>query len=92
MVLSYHGPRVKADVAYPYYADLAAMAAAVDVLVLALPGGAARRHVVDGKVLDALGPDGVLINIARGSVVDQAALVERLWMVGWVVPGWMCLR
>lgn len=78
MVLSYHGPRVKADVAYHYYPDLAAMAAEVDVLVLALPGGAARRHVVDGKVLDALGPNGVLINIARGAVVDQAALVERL--------------
>jgi lactate dehydrogenase-like 2-hydroxyacid dehydrogenase len=78
MVLSYHGPGPKADVAYRYCPDLAAMAAEVDVLVLALPGGAASRHVVDGKVLDALGSDGVLINIARGSVVDQAALVERL--------------
>ncbi|WP_287876715.1 2-hydroxyacid dehydrogenase [Aquitalea sp.] len=78
MVLGYHGPRAKADVAYRYYLDLGAMAAEVDVLVLALPGGAATRHVVDGRVLDALGPDGVLINIARGSVVDQAALVERL--------------
>ena len=78
MVLSYHGPRPKADVAYRYYPDLAAMAAEVDVLVLALPGGAASRHAINGKVLDALGAEGVLINIARGSVVDQAALVERL--------------
>lgn len=78
MRLCYYGPRPKADIAYPYYADLAEMAAAVDVLVLALPGGVATRHVVDGRVLDALGPEGVLINIARGLVVDQAALVERL--------------
>lgn len=78
MLLSYHGPRAKPDVSYPYYADLGEMAAAVDVLVLALPGGEASHHVVDGAVLDALGPDGVLINIARGSVVDQAALLERL--------------
>ena len=78
MRVCYHGPRQKADVAYPYYADLAEMAAAVDVLLLALPGGADSHHVVNEKVLDALGPQGVLINIARGSVVDQAALVERL--------------
>ena len=78
MQVSYHGPSRKVDVAYPYYADLLEMAAAVDVLVLALPGGTATHHVVDGRVLDALGPEGVLINVARGSVVDQAALVERL--------------
>lgn len=78
MLPCYHGPRPKVGVDYPYYADLLQMAASVDVLVLSLPGGAATRHVVDGRVLDALGSEGVLINIARGSVVDQAALVERL--------------
>ncbi|NWK79965.1 2-hydroxyacid dehydrogenase [Aquitalea sp. LB_tupeE] len=78
MAVCYYGPSQKADVAYPYFADLTTMAAAVDVLVLALPGGVSTRHVVDGRVMDALGADGVLINIARGSVVDQAALVERL--------------
>ena len=78
MQVSYHGLGRKVGVVYPYYADLLEMAAAVDVLVLALPGGVATHHVVDGRVLDALGPEGVLINIARGSVVDQAALVARL--------------
>lgn len=78
MQICYHGPRAKPEVAYLYYADLRAMAADVDVLVLALPGGAATRHVVDAPVLRALGPEGVLINIARGAVVDQAALVELL--------------
>jgi hypothetical protein len=68
------------------------MAAEVDVLVLALPGGAARRHVVDGKVLDALGPDGVLINIARGRWWIRPRWWSGCVMVGWVVPGWMCLR
>jgi len=49
-----------------------------DFLVVACPGGPATRHLVDAEVLDALGPRGILVNIARGSVVDEAALVRAL--------------
>jgi lactate dehydrogenase-like 2-hydroxyacid dehydrogenase len=66
------------DLPYRHYADLAAMAADVDVLLLVLPGGAATRNLVDAHVLKALGPDGVLINVGRGSVVDEPALIAAL--------------
>src|SRR5690606_32520468 len=49
-----------------------------DLLFVACPGGAATRHLVDAEVLRALGPDGYLVNIARGSVVDQEALIAAL--------------
>ena len=55
-----------------------ALAAEADFLILALPGGSATRHVVNGAVLAALGPQGYLVNIARGSVVDEPALIEAL--------------
>lgn len=58
--------------------SLLALAQASDFLVLCTPGGAATRHAVDAAVLDALGPEGTLVNVARGSVVDEAALVEAL--------------
>lgn len=58
--------------------SLLALAEAADFLVLATPGGAGTRHAVDAAVLAALGPEGTLVNIARGSVVDEAALVEAL--------------
>jgi len=58
--------------------SLLELAAASDFLVLAAPGGAATRHAVDAAVLDALGPEGTLVNIARGTVVDEAALVAAL--------------
>ncbi|GAB7536206.1 2-hydroxyacid dehydrogenase [Burkholderia sp. 3C] len=78
MRVAYHGPNRKTDLAYDYYPSLRELAAAADVLILALPGGAQTRHVVDADVLDALGPNGQLVNVARGSVVDQAALVDAL--------------
>lgn len=59
-------------------ASLLALADESDVLVLCMPGGAATRHIVDAGVLEALGPEGTLVNIARGSVVDEAALVAAL--------------
>jgi lactate dehydrogenase-like 2-hydroxyacid dehydrogenase len=59
-------------------ASLQALAAESDYLLVCTPGGAATRHAVDAAVLDALGPEGSLVNIARGSVVDQAALVDAL--------------
>lgn len=76
--VAYHSRRPVDGVSYRYAADAVALAASVDVLVVATPGGAGTRGLVDAAVLDALGPDGVLINIARGEVVDRAALVAAL--------------
>jgi lactate dehydrogenase-like 2-hydroxyacid dehydrogenase len=76
--VSYHGRRQQTDVAYPYFASLIEMAKAVDVLILVTPGGAETRHLVGKEVLEALGPNGILINVGRGSVVDQQALVHAL--------------
>ena len=74
----YGGRTRKADAPWPYHADLVEMARAADFFVIAVPGGAATRHMVNARVIEALGAKGILINIARGSVVDQAALVEAL--------------
>ncbi|MDB5892494.1 MAG: hydroxyacid dehydrogenase [Rhodoferax sp.] len=77
MEVGYHG-RTKKDVPHAYFADVKALAAWADFLVVATPGGAATRHLVNAEVLTALGPRGFLVNIARGSVVDTAALAEAL--------------
>jgi hydroxypyruvate reductase len=76
--ISYSGPSRKADVPYTYYADPAELAAAVDFLIVATPGGAATEKLVDAKVLKALGAKGTLINIARGSVLDELAVAAAL--------------
>ena len=65
-------------VPYTYEASLAELAAAVDVLVCSVPATADTAGAVDAEVLEKLGPDGILINVARGSVVDQPALVAAL--------------
>ncbi len=78
MSVCYHGPRRKADVAYPYYTDLEAMARASDCLVVSCPATPETRNLVNGRVLDALGPKGYLVNVARGSVVDDQALIAAL--------------
>ena len=74
----YHARHPRPGVAYRYYASLAAMAADVDTMMVVLPGNASTRHAVDAGVLQALGPNGILINIGRGSVVDEAALIAAL--------------
>ena len=74
----YHGRQPRADVPYRYYPSLVEMAKACDILIVAAPGGPATRHIVNAEVLAALGPDGILINIARGSLVDESALIEAL--------------
>jgi lactate dehydrogenase-like 2-hydroxyacid dehydrogenase len=77
MAIAWHGPRPK-DLPYRHEPDLVALAGAVDVLVAACPGGAATRGLIGRAVLEALGPRGFFVNIARGSVVDEGALVELL--------------
>jgi lactate dehydrogenase-like 2-hydroxyacid dehydrogenase len=77
MKIAYHN-RNKKGVAYPYYPDPAALAKASDVLMLVTPGGAETKNLVNAKVLDALGPKGYLVNISRGSVVDQPVLLRYL--------------
>jgi len=74
----YHSRHKKAGVPYRDYGDLKTMAADVDYLMLTLPGGAETRHMVSADVLNALGPEGTLINIARGSIVDERGLVQAL--------------
>jgi lactate dehydrogenase-like 2-hydroxyacid dehydrogenase len=76
--IAYHTRQPRREVAYRHYPNLVEMARAVDVLVVIVPGGTATRNLIDAKVLDALGPDGILINVARGSVVDEAALIAAL--------------
>ena len=66
------------DADMPFEPDLPALARWADFLVLSCPGGPATRHLVSAAVLDALGPDGFLINVARGSVVDEAALIRAI--------------
>jgi lactate dehydrogenase-like 2-hydroxyacid dehydrogenase len=77
MTVGYHNRRSK-DVPYTYHPSLLEMARDVDTLMVVVPGGEATRHLVDAEVLAALGPDGILINIGRGTVVDEAALIEAL--------------
>lgn len=78
MHVAYYGPRSKPDVPYLYYEDLEALARASDFLILSLPGGDATRHLIDARILNALGPEGFLINVARGSVLDEDALYQAL--------------
>jgi len=73
----YHARGAK-DVPYTYCADLVDMAQQSDVLICITPGGAETRHLVNRAVIDALGPEGILINVARGSVVDEQAMVAAL--------------
>jgi lactate dehydrogenase-like 2-hydroxyacid dehydrogenase len=76
--IAYFARNRRPEVAYPYYADLVAMARDVDTLIAILPGGPATANLVNAEVLAALGPNGVFINAARGSVVDEAALKAAL--------------
>jgi hydroxypyruvate reductase len=78
MRVLYHGPRKKPDAPYEYVADLIELARRSDYLMVACKGGPETRHLVSAAVIDALGPKGTLINVARGSVVDEPALVKAL--------------
>ena len=78
MEIAYQGPRRKAEVPYRYSTDPVALAEWSEILAVACPGGEATRNLVSRSVIEALGPEGTLVNIARGSVVDEAALVAAL--------------
>ena len=74
----YHARRPQAGVAYRHYPNLLDMAREADVLMVIVPGGAETRNLINADVLEALGPRGILINVARGSVVDEPALIAAL--------------
>lgn len=76
--IAYHSRRPVADVPYAHYPELLAMAKEVDALIVIVPGGPETDRMINAEVLAALGPKGVLINVARGSVVDEPALVKAL--------------
>ena len=77
MKIRYHN-RSKKNVPYPYDPDAVTLAKNSDVLMVITPGGAGTFHMVNAKVLDALGPQGFLVNVARGSVVDEPVLLRYL--------------
>ena len=75
---AYHARREKADVPWRYFGDLSEMAQWADILMVCVPGTPETDGMVDRGILDRLGPDGWLVNVSRGSIVDQDALVEAL--------------
>ena len=78
MSIAYTSRSPKSDLPHPYFPDAASLASQSDFLVVITPGGAGTRHLINAQVLKALGPQGFLINVARGSVVDEQALIEAL--------------
>ena len=76
--IHYHTRNKRSDVAYRWHARLVDLASAVDTLVVIVPGGAATEKAVNTEVLDALGPQGVLISVGRGSTIDEPALIAAL--------------
>lgn len=78
MPVSYHNRRPRTDVTFKRYGSLTELAAQSDFLVVACPGGPETRHIVNAEVLKALGPDGYIVNISRGAVIDEEALIAAL--------------
>ncbi len=78
MQIAYTARSAKPGLSFEYFPDPASLAARSDFLVLITPGGAGTRHMIDAKVLAALGSKGILVNVARGSVVDEEALIDAL--------------
>ncbi len=78
LVVGYHNRRRRDDVAYAYYESAKALAAASDYLIVTAPGGQGTRHLVDADVLSALGAEGRIVNVGRGSVIDTQALLDAL--------------
>jgi lactate dehydrogenase-like 2-hydroxyacid dehydrogenase len=78
MSIAYTARSAKPELPFAFHADATALAAVSDFLVVITPGGAGTRKLVNAEVLRALGPKGILVNVARGPVVDEAALIEAL--------------
>ena len=78
MRIAYHGPRPKHAIGFRYFDDLEAMARAVDCLAVTCPLTAATRNLIDARILRALGPEGYLVNVARGAIVDEPDLIAAL--------------
>lgn len=76
--IGYFSRAQRHDVPYRYFGDVVALARWSDYLMVSVPGGTATHHMVNAQVLEALGPQGVLVNVARGGVVDTAALADAL--------------
>lgn len=76
--IAYHGRHRQEDVPYLHYPTLLGLARACDILMVVAPGGPDTQHIVNAEILEALGPHGILVNIARGSLVDEAALIAAL--------------
>jgi lactate dehydrogenase-like 2-hydroxyacid dehydrogenase len=78
MTVCYHSRRAKPEFGWTYYGSVVELARNVDCLIVAAPGGVDTFHIVDEAVLAALGPNGFLVNVSRGSLVDTSALVRAL--------------
>ncbi|MEZ7845482.1 MAG: 2-hydroxyacid dehydrogenase [Rhodospirillales bacterium] len=76
--IGYHNRSQRSDVDYPYFDDVPTMAKWCDYLICSSPGGDSTHHAINTEVLENLGPDGVIVNIGRGSIVDTDALVRAL--------------
>lgn len=77
MKIAYHN-RHRKDLPFPYFESISELAQASDILLCMLPGGSATEKIIDGSIFTALGPEGIFINVGRGSCVDEDALVEAL--------------
>ena len=78
MSIAYTGRRAKTNAPFRYYPTVSELAANSDYLVVAVPGGEDTKNMINSQVLKALGPKGIVVNIARGSVIDQTALLQAL--------------
>lgn len=78
MEVGYHNRKPRGDVNYAYHASLLELAQWADVLMIAVRAGPENRHAVNREIMEALGPDGYIVNISRGLVIDEAALVKAL--------------
>jgi len=78
LAIVYHGRKAQPGAPYLYYPTLLGMAKACNILMIAAPGGAGTRHIVNREIIEAVGPDGVIVNVARGSLVDETALTDAL--------------
>jgi hydroxypyruvate reductase len=78
MEIAYHNRRRRSDVPYRYAETLLDLASSVDFLIVCAQGGAQTRHLINAEVIEALGPTGILINVGRGSIVDEAAVAAAL--------------